>query len=160
MSKITLQSRLLIDNKTDNKEFLSLIQFALEYFNDPFLQISSIYKSKSWDYLRMSNAQVVKSINKQLTNDAPGYLRSYKHLLKDLSGRHTIVLAEIEAEIFETSSIDNIDKLILAIYYVSKPYNLIGKFGSYILITEKDNQVNEKTVMLELSPNLTINSYL
>ncbi|HEY5462623.1 MAG TPA: hypothetical protein VIJ95_05145 [Hanamia sp.] len=159
MPKITLQSRLLIDNKTHDKKFLSLIQYAFESFNDTF-GIPSTYKSKSWDYLRMSNAEIVKSVNKQLTNDAPGYLRSYKHLLKDLSGRHTIEFAEIEAEIFETRSIENIDELKLAIYFLSKPYNLIGNFGSYILIAEGDNQVNGKTVMLELSHNLTINSYL
>jgi hypothetical protein len=90
----------------------------------------------------------------------PGYLRFYKHLVKDLSGRHAIKFHEIEAEVFETIYIDNINELKLAIYYLSKPYKLIKSFGPYILIAEVEDQTQTNTFMLELSPNLTIKSYL
>ncbi len=95
---------------------------------------------------------------KHLTEYAQNTFSPMDHLVEDLSGRNLLIFEDIEAEVYQFTT--NIDNFQLAIYFISKSYNLMKNFGIYILVANLDDRENTNTFMIELSDTLTIKSYV
>jgi hypothetical protein len=159
MPTITLQSRLLLDNSTENQDHLLFIQTVHESLTNSIVSRLITNKLKSWNEIKNNYPEIATSVDDEITKNAPYYFRSYKYELKALSNKRIIKFNLRDAEIFESLNIKEIDKLKVAVYFYSEPFTLVNSFGSYILLSELNDKGNANTFMLELSPDLAINSY-
>ena len=159
MPTITLQHRLIIDQTTTIPCLSELLKISYESLVQGItFRLFTARSSSTWDDFKKNNPNAVLTINKEITDYTGHYLRSYKPIVKDISGRYQIVFLNIESEVFETD-ITDINKHKLAVYFLSKLYKLISNFGMNILISEIEPEAGTSTFILELSPELTIKSF-
>lgn len=159
MPIITLQTRLLLDNSDQNQEILLFIQTVHEFLMDGIISRFSRYKQKSWSDLEKKQPDIVNLTNNQITIIAKNYLGSFKYKLDGLSSKNLVQFHLQDGEIFESSIIDQIDKLKVAVYFASEPLELITNFGAYLLLSDQNDIKHTNTFMLKLSSDLRINSY-
>lgn len=159
MPIITLQHGLLLDNSTKSQKLLLFVQAVHESLTQGITSRLVTNKLKSWNDIKSNYPHIINTVNAEITAIALGYFRSYKHELKALSSMHKIEFNLKEAEVLESSNINEIDKLKIAVYFLSDPILLVASFGSYMLLADQNDKAHTSTFMLELSGDLTINSY-
>ncbi len=124
-------------------------------------RIWSSYPTHSWEEIKNTYHQQLKILNLEITEMAAFYFKSYKPKIASLLERHQLQYESYEVEVSK-AELNDPENLELTVYFILKQYNLIQNFGHYILLSHRlaDGTNSEETVMLELSLDLSIHTYI
>lgn len=162
MVVVSLQFKMKIDKHSENENYQELFKVAQELIDNFPSRIIRSDKAKTWSLFKNRYKEQYIETSSAITQMAKHYLNSYEHIMYDISGRYQIQLDwnDLEAEISYTE-IDKLDATVISVYFHSKEYCLLEKFGNQLLLRENFDTISEKQKLLtiELSDTVTIHTY-
>jgi hypothetical protein len=161
MPIITLQIRMKVNSTSQLKNCTLLLQNVNDYMlNGMIYRIWATHPTLLWDELKQSCATQVLQANSEITSMLSFYLRNIKPKIQNLRNANQLEYSSYEVEISEIT-LNKPETLELAIYFYTKPYNLIQSFGDNLLLADSSPDIanTHNTFMIQLSDDLTIHTY-
>lgn len=160
MLAITLQNKLIINNSISDKTFLDILKYTHEILQGFAFRIIKDSSLNTWEDFKYSHPTQYKTANTEITEMAKVYFRIKNYRTNDLSDRYKLSFKSFEVEVVK-AKVDDLSATELAFYFYSKEYMLLSNFGSYLLLSEndEDDPNKQRNFMIEISKTLTIHTY-